>query len=99
MDTGFYRPGYPESARYKPRIFSFRSVDAGDGVELFVSNHVLHMAIEHERTKTVYEFSNYVFQMRRYGLLALLAALFAACALSVRPPPASSDPSCGPRPL
>ena len=62
---GFYRPGYPESARYKPRILSFRSVDAGDAMELFVSNHVLHMLVEHEGVKTEYEFANYVFQMRR----------------------------------
>ena len=62
---GFYRPGYPESARYKPRLLAFRSVDTSAAVELFISNHVLHLAVEHDGHITIHEFGHHVFQMRR----------------------------------
>jgi hypothetical protein len=78
LPTGFYRPGYPESARYRPRLFSFRSTStapgpagAGDGggvgeaVEFILARHVAQLSIEHQGRTAVYEFGAHVFQMRR----------------------------------
>jgi len=44
---------------------AFRSVDTATAVEVFISNHVLHLAIEHDGHITIHEFGHHVFQMRR----------------------------------